>query len=158
MLSRLRTIARSLFHRRHFEEGLAEELRFHLEQYTQDLIAAGHSPENAARRARIEFGNVDNVILDSREARGLRVVDTLQQRPQLGVVEIGLRWTPRRRHGKPCVLDVDQGIPKRLVEAAGSFAQREHVIMCAEFYDAPSGSTGSTCRGSVIDVIHVPNS
>ncbi len=34
MLSRLRTIARSLFHRRRFEEGLAEEMRFHLEQYT----------------------------------------------------------------------------------------------------------------------------
>ena len=80
MLSRLRTIARSLFHRRGFEEGLAEEMRFHLEQYTDDLIAAGHSPEEAARRARIEFGNVDNVTLDCREARGLRVFDTLQQR------------------------------------------------------------------------------
>ena len=80
MLSRWRTIARSLFHRRGFEEGLAEEMRFHLEQYTQDLISAGHSPEEAARRARIEFGNVDNVTLDCREARGLRVFDTLQQR------------------------------------------------------------------------------
>ena len=80
MLSRWRTIARSLFHRRGFEEGLAEEMRFHLEQYTQDLIAAGHSPEEAARRARIEFGNLDNVTLDCREARGLRMFDTVQQR------------------------------------------------------------------------------
>ena len=80
MLSRWRTIARSLFHRRAFEEGLAEEMRFHLEQYTRDLIAAGHSPEDAARHARMEFGNVDNVMLDAREARGLLAFDTLQQR------------------------------------------------------------------------------
>ena len=36
VLSRWRTIARSLFHRRGFEEDLAEEMRFHVEQYTQD--------------------------------------------------------------------------------------------------------------------------
>ena len=39
----------------------------------------GISPEEAARRARIEFGSVDNVTLDCREARGLRVFDALQQ-------------------------------------------------------------------------------
>ena len=80
MLSRWRTVARALFHRKRFEDGLADEVRFHLEQYTRDLIAAGHTPEEAARRARLEFGNVDNVTLDCREARGLRAVDTLQQR------------------------------------------------------------------------------
>jgi predicted permease len=80
VLSRWRAMARALFHRKGFEDGLAEEMRFHLEQYTHDLIAAGHSPEEAARRARIEFGSMDNVTLDCREARGLRAFDMLQQR------------------------------------------------------------------------------
>ncbi len=80
MVSRWRAMLRALFHRRRFEDGLAEEVRFHLEQYTRDLIATGHSPEDAARRARIEFGSVDNVTLDCREARGLHVFDMAQQR------------------------------------------------------------------------------
>ena len=40
---------------------MAEELRFHIEQYTADLVRSGVPPDEAARRARIEFGSVDNV-------------------------------------------------------------------------------------------------
>jgi predicted permease len=58
---------------------MAEELRFHIEQYTEDLVRSGVPPAEAARRARREFGSVDNVKADCREARGLRLLDELHQ-------------------------------------------------------------------------------
>ena len=58
---------------------MAEEMRFHIEQYTEDLVRSGVPPAEAARRARMEFGSVDNVKEDCREARGLRLFDELHQ-------------------------------------------------------------------------------
>ena len=40
------------------------------------------------------------------------VVDSLEQRSQLRIVQIGLGWTSRRHHRKPRVLDINQGVPK----------------------------------------------
>ena len=56
MIQRLRSLFRVLTRRRDFEEGMSEELRFHIEQYTDELVRSGLSPEKAARRARIELG------------------------------------------------------------------------------------------------------
>ena len=55
------------------------EMRFHIEQYTADLISSGVPPDEAARRARREFGSLDNAKEDCREARGLRLFDELRQ-------------------------------------------------------------------------------
>lgn len=79
MIKELRSWARALAGRRQFEDGLAEEVRQHLEMYADDLVQQGLEREEAMRRARIEFGNLDNVTLDCREARGLRSIDELQQ-------------------------------------------------------------------------------
>ena len=68
-----------LLRRRRFESGMAEEMRFHIEQYTEDLVLAGLPRQEAARRARREFGHLDNLKEDCREARGLRLVDELRQ-------------------------------------------------------------------------------
>jgi hypothetical protein len=35
---------------------MTEELSFHIEQYTEELIQSELSPAEAARRARVEFG------------------------------------------------------------------------------------------------------
>jgi putative ABC transport system permease protein len=56
----LRTIwskLRSLCQRREVKREIDAELRFHLEQRTAEDIAAGLSPEDAAREARKRFGN-----------------------------------------------------------------------------------------------------
>jgi predicted permease len=74
LISRLRALRR----RRAFEEGLSDELRFHLDAYADDLVRSGVSPGEAARRARLEFGSVDNVRADCREARGVLAIDALQ--------------------------------------------------------------------------------
>jgi len=46
-----------------------DELRFHLDERTSDLIAEGLTPSEAAHRARAEFGDVDQV------SAGLRDID-----------------------------------------------------------------------------------
>jgi len=77
VLRRLRSLFRVLTSRPNFEAGMAEELRFHIEQYTEELIRSGVPREEAARRARIEFGGLNTVEADCRHARGLRFFDEM---------------------------------------------------------------------------------
>ena len=75
MFKRFRSLFRVLSRRGDFEDGMSEELRFHIEQYTADLVRSGVMPEEAARRARIEFGSLNSVKGDCREAIGLHLFD-----------------------------------------------------------------------------------
>jgi predicted permease len=79
MLGQLFSVLRTLRHRPQFEDAMAEEMRFHIEQYTADLVSSGVPPAEAARRARLEFGSLDNAKTDCREASGLRLFDELHQ-------------------------------------------------------------------------------
>jgi predicted permease len=79
MIKRLRSLFRVLTRRRDFEEGMSEELRFHIEQYTDELVRSGLSPENAARRARIELGSPINIKADCRQAFGVHFFDELRR-------------------------------------------------------------------------------
>lgn len=89
MLTRAWSVIRALAGRRRFEDGMAEEVRFHLEAYTDDLVRSGVPPEEAARRARAAFGSLDAVKEDCREARGLRVFDELHQYARHAVRRLG---------------------------------------------------------------------
>jgi predicted permease len=51
----------SLVRRSHIEDGLSEEIRFHIEQQTEKNIRAGMIPEDARRAALMRFGGVDQV-------------------------------------------------------------------------------------------------
>jgi putative ABC transport system permease protein len=79
VLTRLRVLLKPLFRRHRFEEDLAEELRFHVSTYADDLERSGIPRAEAVRRARLEFGGVESVREDCREARGLRLLDELRQ-------------------------------------------------------------------------------
>ena len=79
MFARLRSLFRAITARDDFEAGMTEELRFHIEQYTDELVRSGIPPEEARRRARMEFGGIDTVKVDCREARGLVVFDELRR-------------------------------------------------------------------------------
>jgi predicted permease len=79
MVGQLFSVLRTLRHRPQFEDAMAEEMRFHIEQYTADLVSSGVPPEEAARRARLEFGSLDNTKTDCREASGLRLFDEIHQ-------------------------------------------------------------------------------
>jgi predicted permease len=56
-----------LFRRRSIDARLDQELRFHLEQHTADLVARGHTPEEARRLARVALGGLTQVTEDLRD-------------------------------------------------------------------------------------------
>jgi predicted permease len=78
-MTRLVSLLHGLFGRDRFEDGMSEEMRFHLDQYTEDLVSGGMSREEATRRARLDFGSVEGAREDCREARALRLFDELGQ-------------------------------------------------------------------------------
>ena len=78
----LRTIwsrIRSLWQRPVVRREIDEELQFHIEARTAENIAAGMSPEDAAREARKRFGNVQNVREECRDTRGASVGEGMWQ-------------------------------------------------------------------------------
>src|SRR5580692_2371785 len=79
MIQRLRSLFPVLTRRRDFEQGMSEELRFHIEQYTDDLVRSGMSREQAAREIRKELGSSINIKADCREALGLHFFDELRR-------------------------------------------------------------------------------
>ncbi len=92
MFKRFRSLFRVVTRRRDFEDGMSEELRFHVEQWTEDLVRSGMSREKAARLIRMEFGSLDNVKLDCREAFGVHLFDELRR--QLSYAARLLRKAP----------------------------------------------------------------
>src|SRR5579864_1137026 len=70
---------RRLFRKRALDNQLDSELRFHVEQQTADNIAAGMSPTEARRRALAQFGGLEYIKEETRDARGTHFVETLLQ-------------------------------------------------------------------------------
>src|SRR5438874_13393273 len=68
-----------LWRRTKMEEQLEKELRFHLDQQASELIARGHSPNEARRQARLTFGGPEQVKENCRDARGTRWLEDLLQ-------------------------------------------------------------------------------
>src|SRR5262245_52270571 len=79
MLSRLKTALRALLRRSQAESELDEELRYHIEQQTEQNIRMGMNPEEARHAARKAFGGVEQAKERSRDARGLRWIEDLWQ-------------------------------------------------------------------------------
>jgi hypothetical protein len=52
---------RRFFRRQLTERQIDTELRFHLDQQVADYLAAGLTAEEAGRRARLEFGGLDQM-------------------------------------------------------------------------------------------------
>jgi len=69
----------ALFQRSRLEQGMDAELNAHIDSYTEDLIRSGVSRAEAERRACLEFGGMESVKEECREARGLRWPDELRQ-------------------------------------------------------------------------------
>lgn len=77
MLSDLYIRLRSLFRRARVEEELDDELRFHLEKQAEKYVSIGMSREEARRQVRMDFGGVDQIKEDCRDARGLSLLETV---------------------------------------------------------------------------------
>ena len=68
---------RSLLRRGAVERELDDELQFHLEQQVDAHMRRGLSRDEAIRRARLEFGGLDQIKEEHRDARGIGVVSHL---------------------------------------------------------------------------------
>src|SRR3984957_18871169 len=89
MLSDLAIRLRALFRRATVERELDHELRFHFERQVEKYVQSGLPPEEAMRRARLEFGAMDGVKEDCREARGVHFIETLAQDIHYGLRVLG---------------------------------------------------------------------
>ena len=67
------------FRKSKLDAQLDSELRFHVEQQTADNIAAGMSPAEARRRALAQFGGLEYIKEETRDARGTRFLESLVQ-------------------------------------------------------------------------------
>jgi putative ABC transport system permease protein len=79
MLSILMARLRALLRKSEMERELDEELRYHIEQQTEQNIRLGMDSEEARRAARKAFGGVEQAKERSRDARGLRWIEDLWQ-------------------------------------------------------------------------------
>ena len=79
MLSRLKTALWALLRRTQVERELDEELRYHIEQQTEQNIRLGMNPEEARFNARKAFGGVEQAKERGRDARGMRGLEDLWQ-------------------------------------------------------------------------------
>src|SRR5579872_7001836 len=68
-----------LFGRNKLEEQLEKEMRFHLEQHANDLLARGYPADTAQREARLMLGGPEQVKEECRDARGTRWLEDLWQ-------------------------------------------------------------------------------
>jgi predicted permease len=79
LLSELRYRLRAHVRREQMESELDDALRFHLESHTEKLVGEGVPRHEAMRQARIAFGGMDRIKEDSRDARGLVLLETTMQ-------------------------------------------------------------------------------
>ena len=79
MLSDWMLRLRALFRRAAVEDDIDAELQFHLDHQVQAYLARGLDRAEAMRRARLEFGGLDQIKEEYRDALGVRAIDRLRQ-------------------------------------------------------------------------------
>src|SRR5260370_11109355 len=85
-----------MWFRKTVEACLDTELRYHFERLVRESIASGMEPGEARRRARLEFGGVEQIKEDCRDVHG----------PWLENFGKGLRYTARTLRPRPRFLTV----------------------------------------------------
>jgi len=78
IVARSKSWLRATTHRGRLEAEMEAELAHHLDLLTGDLTRAGHSPQEAARRARIALGTQVTHKENMRASLGLRWFDELR--------------------------------------------------------------------------------
>jgi putative ABC transport system permease protein len=76
---------RAVFHRQPTEAEMDAELRFHLDRYIEDLVCSGVPRKEASRRARLEFGGLEQTKEYCRDAIGTNLIDSLIQDIRFGL-------------------------------------------------------------------------
>jgi len=79
MIARLRSWWRATRHSARTESEMDTELRAHMDAHAEHLIATGVPPDEAHRRAQLEFGPVGPTMEACRDARGANLLPSLAQ-------------------------------------------------------------------------------
>lgn len=90
--SQLRTWSKALFHRTRVDGDIEEELQFHIDSYTQQLVENGVPESEARRKARAEFGRVDVQKEKYRSAIGLRPLHEIGGDIRYGLRSLYRNW------------------------------------------------------------------
>jgi predicted permease len=85
MYDRFIMLMRALVRKNRIEQELDEELRYHVDKDIERNIGRGMSPEAARRVALREFGGMEQVKEQSRDARGVRLVEDIVRDVSYGI-------------------------------------------------------------------------
>ncbi|MGA8029665.1 MAG: ABC transporter permease [Bryobacteraceae bacterium] len=83
--TRFRSWLSASLQRTRTESEMDAELRFHIAAYADDLLRSGIPRAEAMRRARLEFGGIEQAKEECRDARGLNLMETSIQDLRYGV-------------------------------------------------------------------------
>src|SRR3954471_19527039 len=97
---------RSMFFRNRREDDLAEEVRLHIEEQADQWIAQGLGAAEAHRRARRQFGDVESLKEESRDARGTAAWGQLVRDTRHAARRLRRDW----RFSAPAILLLGLGI------------------------------------------------
>ena len=89
MLNRFRLWLRTVLFRRRLEREMQEEMAVHLARSRQRLIASGMTPEDARMAARREFGHLESLQEEARDARGARGLESIVADVRFGLRHFG---------------------------------------------------------------------
>jgi predicted permease len=76
---------RSIVSGQRVEQELGDELRFHLDGLTEELIASGIAPDEARREARRQLGAIDQIKEECRDARRVSYLEQTLQDVRYGL-------------------------------------------------------------------------
>src|SRR6266403_4995220 len=85
MWGRVRSWLHAIVWRSRMESEMDAELRFHIEAFAEDLVRSGVPRSEAMRRARMEFGGIEQAKEECRDARGVHLLDSLFQDLRYGL-------------------------------------------------------------------------
>src|SRR5881398_2158959 len=83
--NRLRSWVQAILRRSRMESEMVAELRFHIEAYAGDLIRSGVPRSEAMRRARMEYGGIEQAKEECRDARRVNWIQDLIQDLRFGL-------------------------------------------------------------------------